>query len=348
MSQKRETGGRFEAEPIKIYFIFNSTIVAILTQINNRQFVRLIVWRVIARLQIRIKKGHAAMNNKFLEYYTTHNYVSDPGDYSMLLNDLPTDMDELQRALNGILIHIWKVRKKYPRLLKTRPHEVFIRRNQNIIRNVINLDSQPLNLARPEEKRSIIDCRHFATMLCTVLRHREIPARARCGFATYLEDTHYEDHWVCEYWSFKEKRWVMEDADQQIHNVSSEQFITGGRAWQICRQDKSKGNLFGFGSKMRGMWATRVNLVRDFAALNGFESVSGDSWGLGYKDGSDLTADELLLLDEAAELSSSDDKFYEMQRLYIEGSELRMPATIHSFDHVKTRKWQMVDWQNQD
>jgi hypothetical protein len=174
-----------------------------------------------------------------------------------------------------------------------------------------------------------------------------MPARARCGFATYLEKTHFEDHWVCEYWDARVSQWVMEDADKQMHTVSPDDFITGARAWQMCRQEHSKGDLFGFGAKMRGMWAARVNLVRDFASLNGFESVSGDSWGLAHKDGSDLTTAELALLDEAAALASSDDRFGALRALYEHSPDLQMPAVVHNYDHVVTRQWRLVEWRQQ-
>jgi hypothetical protein len=279
--------------------------------------------------------------------FVAHSSVTDPGEYAAQINDLPTDMAELHKAINGFLIHIWKIRKSYPQLLRARPNEVFIRHNRNLIENAITLDDRPLSIARPMKKRSIVDCRHFATTLCMVLRHRGIPARARCGFATYLEKTHYEDHWGCEYWDARTNQWIMEDADKQLHQVSADHFITGARAWQMCRQDASKGNLFGFGAKMRGMWAARVNLVRDFASLNGFESISGDSWGLAYKDGSDLTAAELALLDEAATVASSDHRFDDMRALYNRNPELQMPAAVHNYDHVVTRQWRLVEWRQQ-
>ena len=39
------------------------------------------------------------------------------------------------------------------------------------------------------------NCRDFSTMLCTVLRYQNTPARARCGFGAYFLPDHYEDHW---------------------------------------------------------------------------------------------------------------------------------------------------------
>ena len=215
-------------------------------------------------------KENQIINPQVLTYYTSHSPLTDPGEYAHQLSALPTDLSELHDAFDGLLIHLFKIQKSHPHLLEGRSHEVFIRHIRRLLSEMLSLDSHPLNIARPVEKRMIIDCRHFATLLCAVFRHRGIPARVRSGFATYLEKTHYQDHWICEYWSTNEARWVMEDADLQRHDVSPSQFITGGRAWQMCRENSSKGDRFGFGPDSRGAWATRENLVHDFAALNGF------------------------------------------------------------------------------
>jgi hypothetical protein len=44
-------------------------------------------------------------------------------------------------------------------------------------------------------KRLVGNCRDFSTMLCAMLRHQGVPARARCGFGAYFLPNHYEDHW---------------------------------------------------------------------------------------------------------------------------------------------------------
>ena len=60
------------------------------------------------------------------------------------------------------------------------------------------LDPRPLTVTRPPESRLLGTCRHFATLLCAILRHQCRPARACCGFANYFIPDRYEDHWVCE------------------------------------------------------------------------------------------------------------------------------------------------------
>ena len=84
-------------------------------------------------------------------------------------------------------------------------------------------------------------------MLCAFLRHKGIPARARCGFSTYFEPGKYVDHWVCEYWNAGEARWVQVDAQlDSLRSASSkpdfdpldvprDRFLVAGDVWQQIR-----------------------------------------------------------------------------------------------------------------
>ena len=57
-------------------------------------------------------------------------------------------------------------------------------------------------------------CRDFSVAAAALCRDAGIPASARCGFATYFEPGKYIDHWVMEYWTEVEQRWVMVDPQQ--------------------------------------------------------------------------------------------------------------------------------------
>lgn len=141
-----------------------------------------------------------------LERYTAHSLLSDPGSYASQLEVLPHEMDALHRAINGLFIHIWKVRAFCPEQLASRPHAVFVRSVKGLLEGTLALNAAPLDRGRPENERLIVDCRSFALLLCAVLRQRGIPARVRCGFARYLEPSHLQDHWVCEHWNGE--RWI--------------------------------------------------------------------------------------------------------------------------------------------
>ena len=283
-----------------------------------------------------------------MEYYRKHDLFSDPGEYASRYLELPAQMDTLHAAINELLIHNWKVERDRPGWIKAHPQEVdvFTRPIRKVLERVASLGPEPWNRSRPPDRRAVIDCRHFSLLLCSVLRERGIPARTRCGFATYLEETHWMDHWVCEYWDEEQGRWVMEDADLQLHAVPSDQFYTGIHAWEISRKTPSMARQFGYGKEKedRGAWVVRANLVRDFAALNGFVSISGDSWELGEKTDDQLVSADVQLLDEIIQLGDGNAAFEQRQTLYAACQELRPGENIKHFDYLFTNQLREIQW----
>jgi len=203
-------------------------------------------------------------------------------------------------------------------------------------------DSRLLTLPRPVDGRLVGNCRHFAVMLATLLRHQGIPARARCGFGAYFTPGQFEDHWACEVWSEAEGRWVMVDPQLDAlqietlgvtfdpHDVPADQFIAAGRAWQMCRSGEVDPERFGI-FDMHGLWFVWGNLLRDLAALNKMELLPWDCWGLMEAD--DPGSDEnLAIFDRVAELTLGiDDDFGAVRSLYDSDPDLRVPPEIISY-----------------
>jgi hypothetical protein len=106
-----------------------------------------------------------------------------------------------------------------------------------LIDALLALDSAPLNVARKPSRRMIGTCRHFAVLSCALLRYHGIPARVRCGFATYFEPGKGVDHWITEYWHNGGGRWVRIDSEILNQSVVARpedlrvgEFLTGGEA----------------------------------------------------------------------------------------------------------------------
>ena len=126
-------------------------------------------------------------------------------------------------------------------------------------------------------------------MLCGILRHQGTPARVRCRFASYFTANPWEDHWICEYWSNVDRHWRRADAQlddtmKQRLGVSFDstilptgKFMTAGEAWRACRESGFEPKQFGHGTA-RGLWFSRVNVVRDHYALSQSEVSDWDSW----------------------------------------------------------------------
>ena len=76
------------------------------------------------------------MNTRALSYDTSHNRITDPGEYGPLFDALSTDLTALHAALNSVLIHIYHVERQYPHLLESRPYEVFIRHTRSLLEGI--------------------------------------------------------------------------------------------------------------------------------------------------------------------------------------------------------------------
>lgn len=277
-----------------------------------------------------------------LTFYAAHSPITDPGVYQAHFHDLSRDLPTLHQITQNLYIHIWKIRKYHQAWLKGRTHEYESRTVSKSLALVLAHNDHPLTVERQKQHKLIVDCRHFATLLCSLLRSQGIPARVRCGFATYLEKTHYQDHWICEYWNGE--RWVMEDPDLKMHDVSPEQFITGGRAWQMVRAGEISDVQFGYEPHVRGQWTIRQDTIRDLAAINGFEMLSSDNWGLILKDEPLINAKDRKLLDEAARWTlAGNHQFADMQNFYQSQESLHVPETIKLFNYINNQ-WSTISW----
>ena len=280
-----------------------------------------------------------------LEFYAAPGQMTDPGALAHLLADLPADIPSLVRVVQGLMVHIFWAGRYGLKLDETRQQEVQIRPLAAKLERIVELDPRPLTEPRDLDNRLVGNCRDFSVLFAGLLRALGIPARARCGFGRYFLPNHYEDHWVGEVWNAVERRWVLVDAQldapqQEVLkqpfdplDVPRDQFITGGRAWQLCRGGAADPDAFGI-ADMHGLWFVRGNLVRDVAALNKMELLPWDVWGIAHVEGGDeaLAPEDLAALDEIAALTAGDAAgFTRIQGLYESDERWRVPAIITSF-----------------
>ncbi len=252
--------------------------------------------------------------NSTLTYYSQHGLMSDPGAYASLYETLPTSMAELVKLVQGVTIHVFWTERYGFKAPAERMDELQLRSMERRLARTLELDSRPLTEPRTIEKKLLGNCRDHSLLLVSMLRHQGIPARARCGFGTYFLPNHFEDHWVVEYWNEAQARWILVDAQLdelqcdvlKINfdplDVPRDQFIVGGKAWQLCRSGEQDADKFGI-FDMHGLGFVRGNLVRDVASLNKLELLPWDCWGVILHERLD-DQDDLAMLDEVASLSA--------------------------------------------
>jgi hypothetical protein len=277
-----------------------------------------------------------------LTFFAQPGAITTPGSFAGLLDGLPTDMGELCRVVQGVTVHIFWAERYGLHLSEERKAEVQLRNIQRRLARTLELDVRSLKEARSLEKKIVGNCRDFSVLLVTILRHQGVPARARCGFGAYFLPDHYEDHWVTEYWNAGQERWILVDSqldDLQCKalripfdplDVPRDQFIVGGRAWQMCRSGQADPDSFGI-FDMHGLGFVRGDFVRDVAALNKVELFPWDCWGIIEKP-EENDPDDLVFLDHLAGLTCADVPDLETVRtVYKTDPRLHMNGTVHSY-----------------
>jgi Transglutaminase-like superfamily len=116
------------------------------------------------------------------------------------LEKMPRDIPALCETVQGLLLHEHWSPAYGETLLPARRAESQIRPVKELLARAAEHDPAPLTKPRPPGRRVVGVCRHFTLVTVAALRARGVPARARCGFATYFERGAFIDHWVAEYW----------------------------------------------------------------------------------------------------------------------------------------------------
>ena len=278
-----------------------------------------------------------------LIHFAEYGKITHPGPYAHLDRDMPTDIPSLVQIVQGLMVHVFWAERYGLNLTEERKSEVQLRTMENRLARTLELDASPLATPRAGEQKIVGNCRDFSLTLASLLQSKGIPARPRCGFGAYFTPNHYEDHWVCEYWSEAEQRWVLVDAqlDELQRNVLKtpfntldvprDQFIVGGAAWKICRSGQADPAQFGI-FDMNGFDFVKGDFIRDVAALNKVELLPWDCWGMILTEYATLPPDDLSMLDRLADLTVRDvPDFDPVRQLYESDPRLRVGDSIKSY-----------------
>lgn len=254
--------------------------------------------------------------------------------HAALFDALPDDVASLARVVPGLMLHQHIGPAYGEPIAPQRLAEAQLRAVDDILASVLEHDGAALSLERPLSKRAIGVCRHFSLLLVAMLRHKSIPARARCGFGSYFETGKFIDHWVAEYWNGA--RWVMVDAqmdavqralfriDFDPLDVPRDRFLVAGDAWAQCRAGKADPDAFGI-LDMHGWAFIAGNIVRDVAALNNVAMLPWDVWGAMPQLGE---TPEFATFDAWAELSREPDAHFAQLRALYETDAVKVPPVV--------------------
>ena len=245
-----------------------------------------------------------------LHHYARQNALTDPAGLAPLYDELPAGLTALCNVLSGLIVHTsWAGHYGIP------PEMPLPRDTKPVAERLAEIQQRfagPLIAERPPMQRPFGTCRDFALLTCSALRHRSIPARVRCGFATYFAGRRFSDHWICEYWIADEARWAMADAQldqlQRQHlaialdsaDLPNGAFLTAASAWRLARSGAIDAHEFGHGDTA-GLWFLSVDLHRDLLALANCHLSAWDTWRSADASSRNLSADALVALDRMAD-----------------------------------------------
>lgn len=286
-----------------------------------------------------------------LSFYKDQSKISTPGKFKEIFDDLPDSISDLCEIVQNTFNHIFWIQKveNYGFTLKDiiekgRNHskELNLRTLEEKLELLFSLNDTPITLPRDKIDRVVGNCRDFSLMLVSMLRHKGIPARVRSGAGRYfypLDLERYEDHYVCEYWSEENNRWIMVDPQLDelqrkvlkinfdTADIPYELFPDAGRTWRVFRKGNIDPHNFGIGDDWRGEVFVLNKLIMDLACLNKVEVLAWESWGichdvknlekLGYED-----------FDELAEKISkvnSPEAFFELKNMFENDSRYKVP-----------------------
>jgi Transglutaminase-like superfamily len=278
------------------------------------------------------------LDDQKLAYYAAPGPMTDTASIPAgVFDGLPTDPTALCRTVPGVLVHEMWAQAYGVEVPETRHTELQARSAVEMVDVIQRLHAVPLAVGRPAEKRMVGNCRHFSTLSTALLRRAGIPARARCGFATYFEPGKYVDHWVTEYWNAAEQRWMRIDAqlddvqraaiaaDFDTEDLPPGPFLPAGEAWRLCRTGRADPGVFGI-LEFWGLWFVQANVVRDLAALNKMELLPWDVWGpMTFQEEPDAAASALTDMVAGVIAGGNADA---IRTVYEDSDDLRVPDTV--------------------
>jgi hypothetical protein len=184
-----------------------------------------------------------------IDEYLAQSRYSDPGPYTALFDQLPSDLDELTAVVRNLLVHY---RFGGVALAPERLAEIDHRWLERLLHTDQQRFAAPLDAPRPVAERVAGCCRDYTLLTVAALRHQGVPARSRVGFAGYFapEDDpgFYGDHVVAEYWNGE--RWALLDAE-----------LTPGPRWAVNPHDVPFGEQAAFSSAAQVWSAFRAGRI---------------------------------------------------------------------------------------
>ena len=212
---------------------------------------------------------------------------------------------------------------------------------------LFRLDERGFVKERQTENKIVVTCRYVSVLMSAILKAKGIPARSRAGFAPYFQKGISMDHWINQYYSEKENRWVTFDADGfyeeqgmplSQYDMPADSFDWVAEAYLAVRRGRTDGRKYLYADRLGtcSLPALVRYLIYDFHALMNNELTY--SFIPAYLDGrlGELEEEELQELDRLANWLLEPDRYFdELCALWQQEKKFRIMNSplVGPYDH---------------
>ena len=226
-----------------------------------------------------------------LDFYRTTSLFTDLGLYEDFARSLPDNLEKLCRLQRKQIIHpvafyVKDIRKKSDTEWgdmtqvpdgRLQYEDDLFPTAQAILHELLRRDPE-YGENRQVRNKVHVTCRGQSLLLCATLKAKGYAARVRSGYAFYISNRFWADHWIVEYWNEEKKQWIFCDADiygfsdsVDPVDIDRNQYMTGGQTWLAFRNGKVLPEDIRYAAGDTGFKAALLSVIYDFNCLMGNE-----------------------------------------------------------------------------
>jgi hypothetical protein len=239
--------------------------------------------------------AHASLAAKLKKHYLAFSTYTYPGLYKQkLVHSLPDSIREAGLLVRESVIHRKTLTAgntgtnadlRFGDMTKVpwwrQPEDDILVTASAMLAELYRRDKRGFVFDRAPQDKLVLTCRYVSILIASILKSKDIPARARSGNAAYLEKGRSDSHWINQYWHDKEGRWVTIDVDGSLslnedfdpYDMPEEKFDWPARTWLDIRSGKVDPELFHNIVGLRGLIVVAWSLFYDFHSLMNNETI---------------------------------------------------------------------------